>query len=73
MIPIVIRETNRSIVRLVFGMKDIQGRGTIFGTKYFNGAVEELTNGLNFRMITVDSFLALALNILCKWFPSYKL
>jgi hypothetical protein len=54
-------------------MKDIQGRGTIFGTKYFNGSVEELTNGLNFRMITVDSFLALALNILCKWFPSYKL
>ena len=70
---IVIAKAYRCIVCLVFRMKDVKGSGAIFWTVHFNWSIEQFTDCLNFRIITMDSILSLALYVLAKRFASHKL
>lgn len=73
MASIVVREPYRSIGSLVFGVKNIQRASSIFGNVDFNWSVEKLTNGLNFRVISVDTIFPFSSNVLVKGLIRNKL
>lgn len=73
MISVVIRKSNGSVVRLVFGMKYVQRRRAFLGGEYLDRPIEQFANRLDFGIISVDAILTLSLYINREIFSSHKL
>jgi len=73
MVSVVVAKPNGRIVGLVFCVENIDGRRAIFWTEYFYRAIEKFADGLNLRVVTMNSILSFTENVLLKWLTGYKL
>ena len=63
-VSIVVGQPYWNISCFVFSMENVEWAGPIFRCKNLNGAIEELANGLYFRIVSVDAILAGPCNVL---------